>query len=305
MELDIRIAGTKIPVVRHPKVLGVTLDPGLFFHKHAEAVKVKQKSFNNVLKQLAGTNWGLDKEVLVNTYKAGGKPIADYAAPIWAPFISAKRWEEIQVPQNAALRIATGNARMAPIEHLHQECKILPVKPHVELLCKQYQLRCHLPSHPSHGFTRREPPPRKLRTGCEKFDPEIAQVLPAAGLDLDPEGYRAGLATLHRQAVDDAVRGYKPNVVLGGYPPPISDSEKSLSREARCVLSQMRSGWCMRLNSYRHRIDPGIPDCCPNCGIGPDDVSHVFNCAARSAGDLHERDLWDDPVGVARFLGLQ
>ena len=140
--------------------------------------------------------------------------------------------------------------------------------------------------------------------GCEKFDPDIAHLLPAAGPDLDPEDYRTGLATLHRQAVQDALRGYKPNVILGGYPPPIADSEKTLSREARCVLSQMRSGWCGRLNSYRHRLDPDIPDICPNCGVGPDDVPHVFQCATRPAGHLQLRDLWEDPVGVARFLGL-
>ena len=37
----------------------------------------------NLLIALAGTNWGQQKETLLLTYKALGRSIANYAAPVW------------------------------------------------------------------------------------------------------------------------------------------------------------------------------------------------------------------------------
>ena len=39
---------------------------------------------NNVLKALAGTNWGQQKETLLLTYKGLGRSIGNYAAPVWS-----------------------------------------------------------------------------------------------------------------------------------------------------------------------------------------------------------------------------
>ena len=36
-----------------------------------------------MLKALAGSSWGQDKETLLVTYNALGKSIANYAAPVW------------------------------------------------------------------------------------------------------------------------------------------------------------------------------------------------------------------------------
>ena len=108
---------------------------------------------------------------------------------------------------------------------------------------------------------------------------------------------------MHRTAVDDAVRGYSPNVILGGYPPPcpqVHPSEMQLPREARTTLCQLRSGYCKRLNDYWARIRPGVANICPACHGSPHNVAHLFDCPT----DLEIIDLWEQPVEVARFLDL-
>ena len=303
VDLDVSIDGARIPTVKNPKVLGVTFDPMLSFAKHVELTKSKVKSRNNVLKSLAGSTWGMDKEVLATTYKAIGRPVLNYAAPIWAPGLSDTRWNDLQIAQNDALRTAIGCHKMASVDHLHQETKILPVKAHGELLSRQYLLRCHIPDHPNHRLVLGPEPPRHIRKNLtRRYQTDIAPHLPPGGLSLD--SYKRGLAALHRKAVDDAIAEHAESIVLGGYPPPIAAEERDLPREARCILSQFRSGYSRHLNSYMSRIDPHVPNICPKCAQGPHDVAHVFNCAADPT-QLTVADLWSKPKEVAAFLGLE
>ena len=87
------------------------------------ANKVSKK--NNVLKALAGTNWEIQKETLLLTYKALGRSIANYAAPVWSINASDTSLKKIQRTQNEALRIIKGSHKMSIIDHLHSETKML------------------------------------------------------------------------------------------------------------------------------------------------------------------------------------
>jgi len=62
----------------------------------------------NVLKALAGTTWGQQKETLVITCKSICRSTLEYGALIWTPVISNTNWKHLQVIQNEALCIATG-----------------------------------------------------------------------------------------------------------------------------------------------------------------------------------------------------
>ena len=64
------------------KLLGVYLDTFFSFNTHCVQVANRVSKRNNVLKALAGTNWGQQKETLMLTYKALGRSIANYAAPV-------------------------------------------------------------------------------------------------------------------------------------------------------------------------------------------------------------------------------
>ena len=78
----IKISDTELPLVRNTKLLGVYLDTFFSFNAHCVQVANRVIKRNNVLKALAGTNWGQQKEKLLLTYKALRRSIANYAAPV-------------------------------------------------------------------------------------------------------------------------------------------------------------------------------------------------------------------------------
>jgi len=119
----------------------------------------------------------------------------------------------------------------------------------------------------------------------------------------DADIYRDCLRTIHSQAVIDARANFVPNRVLGASPPDISPLENLLPRSVRTTLAQLRSGHCRLLNSYKARITSGISDVCPECGVAPHSVEHLFNCQSYPT-QLTVQDLWDDPAAVADFLNL-
>ena len=66
---------------RCPKILGVYVGTSII-HKHSGYVAERVSSRNNILKALAGTSWGQQKEILLMTYKVVGTSIINYAAPV-------------------------------------------------------------------------------------------------------------------------------------------------------------------------------------------------------------------------------
>ena len=94
-----------------------------------------------------------------------------------------------------------------------------------------------------------------------------------------------------------------PNKVLGHPAPDINPQEKTLPREARTTLAQLRSGYSTTLKSYINRIEDGVDDTCPDCNMPGHTTTHLFDCAARPT-TLTTAHLWEDPVEAAHFLGL-
>ena len=118
-QLEIEIDNTPVPTIKNPKILGVTFDPLLTFNTHTKNVKDKMQSRNNVMKSIAGSTWGKDKETLTTTYKAIGRPVVNYAAPIYTPQLCNINWKKLQTVENASLRIITGCHKMSNVDHLH------------------------------------------------------------------------------------------------------------------------------------------------------------------------------------------
>ena len=116
---------------------------------------------------------------------------------------------------------------------------------------------------------------------------------------------KATLQALHTAAVVKAVQCHEMNVVLDGRLPPISNSEKELTRKERSTLAQLRSGYCRLLGSYKSRIkkDANL-NVCADCGTTPHDVNHLFVCPAHPT-TLIPSDLWSRPtdaVGELSYL---
>ena len=182
---------------------------------------------NNVLKALADTNWGQQKETLLLTYKALGISIANYAAPVWKTNASETSLGKIQRTQNEALRIITGSHKMSSIDHLHSETKMLLVKDHLNRLSAQYLIHCLDTENVCHHITTMDHPPREMNDR---------------------------LFTRHNQTVLPLIDNMTDNRVLNYRPPPNNDEETYLTRRRRATLSQLRSGHCKLLNSYKKRL---------------------------------------------------
>ena len=299
--LDVKIDGEIVPTVKKPKFLGITFDNLLSFKQHASDIKTKVQVKNNVLKALAGSDWGKEKETIVNTYKAIGRPHLNYCCNIWTPSLSATSWQGLQIAQNQALKVATGCHRMADIDHIHNKTKMMKVCPHCEMLSKQFLLATQKPNHPNRVDFSAPPPSRQMKkTLTSRFGAEIRQL---SRPDLPEEDYKSKLKLIHTRSVREALNAMEPNKVLLTTPPPIHDSEKGLPRATRATLSQLRSSYSNYLYSYKARINPTIQDICPHCNVHSHTTRHLFECP-NNRTNLTTRDLWIKPTEAARFLNL-
>jgi hypothetical protein len=177
--------GTLIPLNKNPKILGVTFDTFFNFSYHVREIAIRLAHRLQILKALAGTSWGQQKETLLITFKCLILSIINYVAPIWFPNASKASIAALQVIQNAALRIVTGNHMMASIDHLHSEMKVLKVGPHLEMLCSQFLANALQDLHISHQVVTQPQGPRKMK---ETSTPETLTLLQNTSLtELSPQ----------------------------------------------------------------------------------------------------------------------
>lgn len=271
------------------------------FSTHINKTIAKAKNRLNILKALAGSDWGQDKEVMVMTYKSIIRSILEYGGPIWNPIISDTNWTKLQAVQNQALKIATGCIKMTSSDHVHQEAKVLPLEVHGKMLSKQFLVQCFNPQHPGYKHvTKTLPRRRKQRKTILDYKVEI----PPAPADHLPDWRKTTMKRIHTETVRTVRTSYQPNRVLLTHPPRISKSEKELNRKARCKLAQLRSGFSSMLNSYMSRIDPSITNECPKCKQANHDTNHLFNCPSDPPHPFTALDLWTRPKLAARFLQL-
>ena len=250
----------------------------------------------DVLKALAGTNWGQQKETLLMTYKALGRSIANYAAPVWSINASETNIGKIQRAQNEALRIITGSHKMSSIDHIHSETKMLQVEDHLNLLSAQYLVQFLDTENVCHHITKMDLPPREMKETI--FTRHYQTVLP-----LLANNRKDTLQALHTSFVNTAIGNMKDNRVLNSRPPSINDEETILQRRQRTTQSQLRSGHCKLLNSYKNRLKLSDSSRCPDCGMDPQDVPHLFDCVAHP-NDLSPVNLWDKPIETIRELSF-
>mgnify|MGYP007048355338 CR=1 FL=1 len=297
---QVKIKDSIVPLEKNPKLLGVTFDTMHTFTPHVNKTVDKVKSKVNLMKAISGTTWGQDKEVLTQTYKAIGRSLLEYGVPIWSPIISPSCWDKLQIVQNQALRVITGCLLMSPIEHLHRETKILPLKEHGEMLSKQFLLNCNLPGHPGYKHLERPVPERPTRKPTiYRLKDSIRHLLPVSDKSL----LKKGMKDVHTESVQSTINQYNNNKVLDNAPPPIDIEEQNLTRKSRCLLSQLRSGYSRKLNSYMSRIDNTVQDICPECGDSPHNTNHLFSCR-RNPTTLTPINLWTTPNQAANFLKL-
>jgi hypothetical protein len=133
-----------------------------------------------------------------------------------------------------------------------------------------------------------------------RFLPSISHLLEEGSLP-PPDSYSTALSTLHSSVVFSYLASAAPNKVLLTPAPTVSSSEQSLPGAARSALSQLRSGYSSRLNSYLARIGAANSPLCPECGAMDHTTHHLFRCPSQPTS-LTPLDLWSNPGPTAAFL---
>ena len=151
---------------------------------HVKNTVAKAKTKVNVLIALVGSSWGQDKETLLTTTIC--RSTLEYAAPVWAPYPWSRSASRIGTASRGFKnkhRVATGCLLMSGTDHLHQECKVLPLKEHSQLLCKQYLAGTFLPAHPGNENLEKYDPVRKKNlefgNSRKKFHPNFSLISPS------------------------------------------------------------------------------------------------------------------------------
>ena len=289
-----------IPLNKKPRLLGVTFDTHFCFGAQALNAVKAAKARLQTLRVLAGTSWGCSKETLTLAYKQYLEPLLTYAAPVWAPNASASSILRLQRVQSAALRVITGCHSATRWGYLNQETEILPVAAKLDLLCSQFLASGLRVSHPSHATVTAPSGPRSKKNTLGSKYGAVVEPLLSDGV-MRQEDYRPALSALHTQAVTLSITNLGENHLITSPPPPICDSEASLTRKERCALAQLRSGDCNLLKDYQMRVGSSVDATCPECLIRRHSVTHLFNCDANPT-HLKVTDLWNHPVAVINFL---
>ena len=303
-ELTLDIDNIRLPTVKNPKILGLTLDPKLTYNQHIKTTTQKATKTLKVLKALTSTKWGKQKETIINTYKAITRPVLEYASTIWSPIVAPTNINKLQVIQNTALRIATGCTKDSNIEHLHNETKILPMTEHLKLHSSQLRQQTQHPNHPLHAFTRQPPPNRYKKQTI--FDNNNNYTY---NIDLEPDmadniTIKQNIKDIHTSITQNYLHSIPDNRLLNRPPPDIDKSEDTLPRHIRRNLAQLRINKSPLLSSYLHSIDEMThpsPDC-TLCHREVHDAAHLFHCTEVPTA-LGVEDLWLNPVAVSELLG--
>jgi hypothetical protein len=121
--LKVRVRGGWVNKEEHPRFLGVTFDRGLRFQTHVDTVVPKVEKRLKILRRLAGTDWGWNRDLLRATYRSLILSVMLYGVGAWGPWLSKTGWERLERLQLEAGRIIGGLLRSSPREAvLAQRC---------------------------------------------------------------------------------------------------------------------------------------------------------------------------------------
>ncbi|GFW87760.1 putative RNA-directed DNA polymerase from transposon BS [Trichonephila clavipes] len=106
-EPQIFMESQSLPYEKHPKYLGYILDPEILSNKHIDYVINKGRKRLDLLKYIAGRDWGADAGTLRLTYTSLIRPVLEYDSQIYFS-ASPTNLAKLDRVQSSAARIITG-----------------------------------------------------------------------------------------------------------------------------------------------------------------------------------------------------
>ena len=124
-----------VRIVKEYRFLGVTIDGGLRFTSHVRRVIAKGKRRNNILRCLAGKDWGQSLETQRALYLTYIRSAMEYASSSWYQWISTTNKGKLEAVQNQALRVMCRLCKTCPIDFLRLESGVEPLEVRMEKNC--------------------------------------------------------------------------------------------------------------------------------------------------------------------------
>ena len=129
-----------IPYEKEVKFLGMIFDSKLTWASHIDFLKIKVKKSLNILKVVAGFDWGADKKSLLRLYDSLCRSKLEYGCQIYSSACATKL-KDLDVVHHTGLRICSGAFKTSPVESLYVEADELPLDLRREELGLRYAIK--------------------------------------------------------------------------------------------------------------------------------------------------------------------
>ena len=126
-KLKLSINKSQLSKEDNPTYLGVTLDRQLTLNQHVENIRKKADKRLNLVKHLASSNWGADKNTLRSLYLGYTRSIMDYNI-VLQNICSKNTKESLDKVQNQALRLICGGMRSSPTAACEISANVEPLE---------------------------------------------------------------------------------------------------------------------------------------------------------------------------------
>jgi ribonuclease HI len=130
-----------IPIVKSTKFLGMIFDDRLNWVNHLKHIRSSCQSSLSLMKHLSHNAWGADRSSLRMIYQAFIQSRLSYGAHVFSS-ATANKLRMVEPIRNQGLRLITGAFRSSPIESLHVDCNMLPLRFFYDLECAKYYVGC-------------------------------------------------------------------------------------------------------------------------------------------------------------------
>ena len=173
-EVSLKIDGYNLKREINPVYLGVTLDCKLNLKQHTTNLKKKAMKRLNLIKRLATTNWGADKNTLRGLYLGYTRAVFDYNL-VLQNICNKSSKTSLDTVQNQALRLISGGMRTTPTAACEIHTNIEPLefrrkRAALELYERSKRLECN---HPNRILVDKWKPNKRLKNTTSILDTVI------------------------------------------------------------------------------------------------------------------------------------
>ena len=134
---DLYLSNRRISCVDSTRYLGLVFDTRLTWVPHLRSVKVACHKALSLLRILAHTSWGADRDTLLLLHKMLILPKLEYGSEVYSSATEA-RLRVLDSVHHAGVRLATGAFRSSPIPSLLVDAGVLPL----DLRRQSVMMRC-------------------------------------------------------------------------------------------------------------------------------------------------------------------